>query len=380
MDISIISQLLHDSQLIDLTWDSRTCCLRMTCTCLRKDIDGSELPDTAVDLIFRDVTAIAIFWGPASHEVRPSRCPSFAKATIEGVRERFMGAGEFGLTVSSPPDLCELETGCGVKWVAGDFDAVKAGEYRFAVEAWGDLMSSGPDDLQVNLAIFCDQIDTEAGSVPLTLEQWHEQFGAWWRASEEHWDEGDDALADEDEAPEEDEDHEDDPVLEDALIPAGESEVDLAYCPPDRPGFDVTDPEIPAELIAPIRNFHQGHLARDWHRMAIAYPDRRVSPEDRATALEGQYLDYLWGRWQYIRAVDDWWQEGQRACVTVRGIEHCAPMDDDPAENAETVITYGLRQSEGRWVIRTWSQGWPRYDSAPEAIQPTPWKDEWVLD
>ena len=214
MDIALIGDLLHDAQLIDLTWDQQACCVRMTCECLRKNTDGSELADTAVDLIFADVRAVAIFWQPASHEVRPSQCPRFADATIEGVREVFAGAGTLGLSVCEQPYQYELETACGVRWVAGDSNAAESGDCRFAVDAWCDPGSYGPKDILVRLAIFCDRIDIEADSVPLALEQWHDQFAAFWDDWKEYWDEQDGDS-------EEDEDG-DEPVPEDAAIPAGQ--------------------------------------------------------------------------------------------------------------------------------------------------------------
>jgi hypothetical protein len=113
--------------------------------------------------------------------------------------------------------------------------------------------------------------------------------------------------------------------------------------------------------------------------MASAYPHFDHTDEERAGQLREQYLSHDFGRWLYVRCVDSWWREGLRACVVVRGIEHTMPDGDDPARDEKTVETYGLRKSRDRWVIATWSQGWPRFGSAPTPTGRQRWKDGWSL-
>jgi len=98
--------------------------------------------------------------------------------------------------------------------------------------------------------------------------------------------------------------------------------------------------------------------------MAVSYPDLDQSAEDRAAELKHQFLTDEFGRWVYLRSVDKWWIEGQRACVVVRGIEHTMPDEEDPASNDETVLSYRLLRCGERWIISTWSQGWPGFGSA----------------
>lgn len=348
MDITIIGDLLHEARLVDLAWDEQLRRLRMAWKCLRKNIDDNDLTDTPVDLIVDGVRAMGVWWQPAAHEVRPSQCPELGEATVDAIRERFTGPGTLHVIVESQRGPHEFDLVCGVEWIVGDGDAVQKDACGLVVDVVCSPPSCGPDALSVGLVIFCDMVEAEAGGVPLTLQDWHDQFDAWWKGWQEYWDHkyGEDQQEDGDE----------DPVPEDKFIPAGDDEADLTYRPPDRPAFDVRKTDVPDDLIRPIRDFHEGHLAQDWRRMAIAYPDLSSPVENRPKVLEERFLGPEWGRWQYIRRVDDWWQEGRRACVTVRGIEHWAPMEGDPTEEREIVISYGLRELDGRWIIWTWSQ------------------------
>jgi hypothetical protein len=111
--------------------------------------------------------------------------------------------------------------------------------------------------------------------------------------------------------------------------------------------------------------------------LAQIYPGIDQNIEERARDLT-RWSEQGFGRWGYARAIDDWWIEGTRACVIVRGVEHCMPDDGDPAENQETVWTFALRKQGDDWTIGTLSQGWPRFGSA-KALSDSdkPWLKRW---
>jgi hypothetical protein len=169
-------------------------------------------------------------------------------------------------------------------------------------------------------------------------------------------------------------------AVEDTFIPAAPPDPpDLSYKPPATAPFSIQTTTAPAELLKPVEDFHTGKYERDWLRVAAAYPFFDQEPDERAARLRDQFLGWDYGRWVYVRHIDEWWCEGSRACVVVRGIEHVKGDDDSPQRNEETVITYGLRKSIRGWVIATWSQGWPRFGSA-EKLQGIPtWKSGWDL-
>jgi hypothetical protein len=170
------------------------------------------------------------------------------------------------------------------------------------------------------------------------------------------------------------------PALEDTFIPAGlPDRPDSSYLPPSAAPFLVTLPTALAELLKPIEDYHTGLYQRDWLRLAAAYPFFDQELEERAARLRDQYLGYDYGRWVYVRHIDGWWCEGNRACVIVRGIEHVKGDDESQATNEETVISYGLRKFHNTWAIATWSQGWPRFGSAEKLQQALTWRDGWDL-
>src|SRR5262249_2351761 len=158
-------------------------------------------------------------------------------------------------------------------------------------------------------------------------------FEAWWSGWRTHWSAvASNGWADDAE-----------PTLEDTFIPAGESPApNLTYRQPLEPAFDVAASDTPTELLEPIEDFHVGRHERDWSRMASSYPYLDRTNDERANQFRDQYLSQDFGQWVYVRRVDSWWCEGDRACVVVRGIEHTMPDDEEPARNEETVVTYGL--------------------------------------
>jgi hypothetical protein len=204
------------------------------------------------------------------------------------------------------------------------------------------------------------------------MDAWAKQYEAWWKGWQGHWEKkGPDGEADETQA-----------VEEDAAIPMGPSaEPDLDYRPPARAPFTLTPTEAPAELLEPLRDLHEGHHARDWERMARAWPNRDLDPEAAAESVRAWYEGSGFGRWIYLRHVDRWWIESPFAFVAVRGVEHEAPFENEPAVDTETVLSYSLILDGGRWTLRGSSQGWVPYGSAPPQSEgPREWTREWDLE
>ena len=143
--------------------------------------------------------------------------------------------------------------------------------------------------------------------------------------------------------------------------------------------FLVMTTTATAGLLKPIGDYHTGVHERDWPKVAAVYPHFDQGPDERAARLRDQFLGHDYGRWVYVRRIDRWWCEGDRACVVVRGIEHVKGDDESPDRNEETVITYGLRRFRQTWVIATWSQGWPRFGSADKLPEAQSWRDGWNL-
>ena len=222
---------------------------------------------------------------------------------------------------------------------------------------------------EIGIAVACNSVQPYSAGVFLDIDTWKAEFDAWWTGWQEELD-----------ASDREDDEESEVVPEDTFIPAAKpAPPDLSYRQPDRPPFQIGSSDVPAELLRPIIDFLVGMHERDWPRMASASPNFDRSPAEQASQLVTQYLGDDYGRWIYIRQIDSWWCEENRACVVVRGIEHLAPDEEEPATNQETVVTYDLRRHRNSWVIVTWSQGWPRYGSAPKLSGTPAWMKGWEL-
>ena len=198
------------------------------------------------------------------------------------------------------------------------------------------------------------------------METWESQFAAWWKNWDNHWHDSDE------------ESDEEEPVFEDAFIPAGEdSPADLAYRPPGEPAVELMDSDVPVELMQPIRAWFEATHTCDWKRKVAAQRNLDLSEEDQVRREKDDYVHFF-GRWGYARQIDEWWIERAVGEVSVRGVEHSMPDEEDPATNIESVWTFGLRLREGGWVIRTYSQGWPPFGSASiKELSEKPWFSNW---
>ncbi|HYE63294.1 MAG TPA: hypothetical protein VD997_14985 [Phycisphaerales bacterium] len=217
---------------------------------------------------------------------------------------------------------------------------------------------AGGEHVEVDLNIAAGAISAIADGAELPVDTWERQYDEWWRLWSSEWEKP--------EGP----DH---PDLA-AAIPGGKPDARPPTPPPDQPAFEVSADELPAELAAPLRDWYEGSVTQDWHRVAASYLNICISAESRANDLEQTAVSLQ--SWPFARMIDDWWIEGKAACVAVRGIEHSA--GDDGGEALESVWTFSLVQTHGAWKIRTHMQGWPAYRSAKRiAWWRKPWKRRW---
>jgi hypothetical protein len=365
--IQEIPSLLHDARLTDWHWDEHLRWMRWYFACLRRNEDGSPVEDTTVELRMEGVEQVVAYYAPARCDVRPSQfvvrkplSPDDLAAWSGPPTEAFLAINsrqaDFGMATSCVRDVL----------VGGD----NGGHSGLRIHLSFVPHSYAPDSVVLGLLVVCDSLQPFATGVPLDIETWTSQFEAWWAGWRRHWAaEPASGRADDRE-----------PCLEATFIPAGQSpSPDLSYRQPQEPPFQVEPTDAPVALLRPIEDFHTCLHGRDWRRMASAFPDFDQSNDERALQLSEQYLSHDFGRWLYVRRVDSWWCEGNRACVVVRGIEHTLPDDGEPSRDEETVVTYGLRRFEDRWIIATWSQGWPRFGSAPNLPGRQTWRDIWRL-
>lgn len=306
-------------------------------------------------------------YSPASVNVKPSEFGGCSRITVADLEEWPHGAVEAHLSINSAQADFEAVTACVREALVGNL-MDKPSESPLRIHVSFEPHNYGPQGTVTGLSVDCDSLETFSNAVPLDIETWERQFEAWWKGWRNHWSEK-----------EEDGDDKE-PALEDTFIPAGQPDMpDLSYRPPAAAPFLLLSTTVPAELLKPIEDYHNGHNEQNWLKVASAYPFFDHEPTERAARLQEQFHGHNYGRWVYVRYIDGWWCEGNRACVIVRGIEHNIGDDDAPARNEETVITYGLRRFHQSWVIATWSQGWPRFGSADKLQGEQPWRNGWNL-
>ncbi len=365
--IQDIPPLLHDARLSDCQWDQHLRALQLSFRCLRRNVDGTSMEDSTVDLRLCGVERVVAFYSPASVTVKPSEFKPGSRIVLADLVDWPHRAVEAHLATNSPQAEFEEATACLREALVGDLGD-RPGEPPLRVHVSFEPHNYGPQGTVTGLSIDCDSLDPFTNGVLLDIETWERQFEAWWAGWRNHWSEkqGDGG--------------EQEPAQEDTFIPAGQPDPpEFSYRPPAASPFLLSPTTVPAELLKPIEDYHTGHHEQNWLKVAAAYPFFDQGSDERAARLRDQFLSHNYGRWVYVRYIDGWWCEGDRACVVVRGIEHVKGDEESPTGNEETVITYGLRKFRQTWVIATWSQGWPRFGSAYKLQEAQSWRSDWNL-
>jgi hypothetical protein len=363
-----IPPLLHDARLSDCRWDCHLKTLHLCFRCLRRNVDGTPIEDSTVDLRLGGVERVVAHYSPSSVTVKPSEFEPGTRLQLTDLEDWPYGAVEAHLAINSSQADFEEATACVREIIVGDPKDSPA-EAQLRVHVSLEPQNYGPQGATTSLSIDCDSLEPVTNGIPLAIETWERQYEAWWKGWRDHWSKKG-----------QDEGGKTESALEDTFIPAGQPEPpDLSYRPPSEAPVLWTPTTAPVELLKPIEDYHTGHHEQNWLKVAVAYPYFDQGPDERAARLREQFLGHNYGRWIYVRHIDGWWCEGDRACVVVRGIEHVKADDDSPARNEETVVTYGLRKFRQTWVIATWSQGWPRFGSADKLHAAQTWRDGWNL-
>lgn len=366
-----IPELLHDAPLVSGDWDSNASRLTLVYECLRRNLDGREIEDRRVSIVLDDVAAVAVAYDSWRSQVRPSELVVPERAVVTTLAPWPFQETEALLAINSRFDAEDVELFARCDWLCGGRSAGNKTRYQLGLRFLGRI-----PDVQLLLWVGAGSITPAAGTGPLSLELWAGQYRAWWDHWNDHWEE--EGVDDDEEVEEGDEEHRLD--LEDTAIPAGEElPPDLSYRPPNEPAFELSATDAPAEIVTTLRDWFESLVDRDWARRAAAEPNIDLDPEEQVSAITERFLGDEFGRWGYARAIDQWWVEGKRAYIRIRGIEHAMPDEDDPAENVESVWDLPLRRRGGKWQIcGPTQQGWPCYGSAEEKpSREKPWLEGW---
>lgn len=341
-DLRLAEKLLHDAVLEHIAWDRQLASFAIRFNCLRRNVDGSEMEDRLVEFRLAGVQALAIGYDSPCPETRPSQFNPPHRISSDDLSGWRFRPQEVTLRINSPDCVDALEA-ARLDWMQGRESSVRNAPWTFCLhfDHWTDF---GLPAIKVWLLAAGDSFTITSSGLTLDLADWERQFSSWWKGWREHW-QTKSSRTDEAEYP--------DASEYDTAIPLGESEpLDLTYRPPSEPVFALGPTNLPPELIEAIAAWF--------------------------SRCHGQTAEEALGRWGYGRSVDDWWVEGNRACVVVRGIEHQMPSEGDPATNKETVWTFTARKKRGIWVIDSFSQGWPVHRSAPKLpYDQKPWLLAW---
>ena len=360
-----LSELLHDAELSHLEWDRSLQRVALTFDCLRWEAGGSSLEDRPVTLLVEGVQAVAIGQEPSDKSVRPSRYQPSRQLSADDLVDWEAQPQEVDVSLNSAQSEESLLMAYRLQWLLGASDTLSALPIRLVLRFDSTrLVGVPPND--IILIVAGNGLSAFSAGAPLDLSTWAAQYAAWWKQWEKHhWDEVGESGGD-------------GGSKMDAAIPAAEAGApDLTYRPPSEPPVDLQINELPEGLWPPIGDWFETHHSRDWTRRALASRNLDLSLEAQAQR-EQKHFELEFGRWPYARQLDGWWIEGPLAEVTVRGVEHCMPDEEDPASNRESVWTFRLRHRESGWTIHSRGQGWPAYGSAPEKRdREKPWLASW---
>lgn len=373
-----VPELLHDATLETVAWMPAERVLRLRFDCLRRAIDGSELPDRHVDLALTGVHAVAVSYDTGAPDERPSSVVVPDDRLVPSLDPWPLPASEVDVTIGSVFDEETVAIAARTDWLVGSRESAEPAPVRFCVH-----FDRGVPRVTVQVWIAAEGLEAWSTGERLPLATWAAQARAWWRGWEEHWEaeaSGEHSYVEEPSSVQPVGSHIAARVPEEAaFIPVrSEPPPDPGYEPPDEPTFDLDPNDAPRELLAPVRDWFEALVACDWERRALAERDVDVPLDVQIERVRAACTTFEHGRWGYARAVDTWWIEGARAFVRIRGIEHSMATDEAPAVNTESVWDLELRRREGKWRIVRYAQGWPPYGSA--ATKPAsekPWLAKW---
>jgi hypothetical protein len=181
-----IPPLLHDARLTDCRWDRHLKTLDLSFQCLRRNVDGTPIKDSTVDLKLGGVERIVAHYSPASVTVRPSEFETGSRLTLADLEEWPQGAVEAHLAINSPQAEFDATTACVREALVGDpEDRPDASPLR--VHVTFEPHNYGPQGTVLGLSIDCDSLGPFTNGVPLDIGTWERQYEAWWAGWRGHW-------------------------------------------------------------------------------------------------------------------------------------------------------------------------------------------------
>lgn len=339
-----VAAVTRESRLLDGSWDPLARRLMLHIDCLRRNVDGSPLSDTSVELHMAGVVAIAVAYDPKWPEERPSELRLAPERVLASLQPWPLDPQELVLHVNSVADQEQLDMAARVGWILGDSEHGRAAPMRVSFNFdWGPAAGM--------LWIASDALASFAAGRALGIDTWIDQFDAWWR----------DWVA---RAPAR---RRAEPK-DSAKLRNSER---AARCGASGdPPFILESTTAPDELLRPIRVWFEAPLVDGWIELARVYPHLDSTERDRAETLERYFEDAK--TWSFAREIEAWWIEGKRAYVRVLGVAYFPPDDGERARARLSAWSFELRRRSEGWQIRSYVEG-----DAPDGARRAPWVARW---
>jgi hypothetical protein len=117
-----IPPLLHDARLTDCRWDRHFKTLDLRFRCLRRNVNGTAIEDSAVDLKLGGVERVVAYYSPASVTVKPTEFQPHSRIALADLEDWPHEAVEAHLAINSLQGEFEEATACLREALVGDQD------------------------------------------------------------------------------------------------------------------------------------------------------------------------------------------------------------------------------------------------------------------
>lgn len=364
---SDISHLLHEGELSSIDWDPYLEEVILVVHGLRRGPEGENLCSIPIYLKLNGVTGLFIGHDPEELSLHPDNYHLHRRLQKEDLEDWPFAPQEFHLSLQSPQSVEDALASFKGEWACGEAAVLQSGMTLTIGFDYSFLL--GDEAQNIRLVFVCESFEVESQGVSLTPETWLAQYRAWWDGWRTHWNKVDAGEVDEDE----------DASLECTFIPAAidpETPERIIHAPKE-PVFQLLNHDLSKEMIQPLRLWFESihtRLSSDYTRAT------EVLGQDFTEQVKDTEESYHWksSKRPYARQIDSSWIFRNSACVVVRGVEHRPADDEEESSNVESVWTFRLRRRGSRWVLRSWTQGWPPYGSAPKKMaSEKPWLSDW---
>lgn len=342
--LRLLIDLLHSAPITRWAWQPARQELRLAYASNRADNEGRVLKHP-VNLTLRGVTAVALSLDLTDPSVRPSTVQLPPPLSLRSFRGWKHADWCCGPTFTKGWALTAARTALRLDWFVGDLRALRSAPLQAVIDTWlPPVQNSAPCQFEGALLIGAASACVHCRGKPLPIRQWENQFDNWWK----QWEETELRAAGAAGSP---------ATTSDSSTPPRRP-----HSPPRQPVFAVGATNLEAQLRSTLAEWFSALRQGD-----AAFLRRRHG-----------WTFFDADRPGYARDIEDWWIEGDRAYVRVRGIEYQHNFESSSPELLEAVWAFSFIRRRGMWLINSLSTSYPLYGSAPTVpLRKKPWLRTW---